>query len=44
MEQSQRVTGFDHQRLVLRQKFQVLLDQPILQPVLTNTAGFAIGN
>ena len=43
-EQTQRMTGFHHQRLVFRQLFQISLNQPVLEPVLTNLPGLSVGN
>ena len=41
-EQSQRMSGLDHECLLIRQYFEILLDQAILHPVLANLPGFAI--
>ena len=41
-EQSQRMSGLDHECLLARQYFEILLDQAILHPVLANLPGFAI--
>ena len=35
-------TGLDHECLLARQYFEILLDQAILHPVLANLPGFAI--
>ena len=41
-EQAERMSRLDHQRLILGEDFQVLLYNPVLQPVLANAAGFAV--
>ena len=41
-EQAERMSRLYHQRLVLGEDFQVLLDNPVLQPVLADAAGFAV--
>ncbi|MPN27009.1 hypothetical protein SDC9_174436 [bioreactor metagenome] len=41
-KQSERMSAFHHQRLVLCQLFQIHLNQAILHPVLTHLSGFAI--
>ena len=43
-KEPQRMPGFDHQRLVRGEDFEVLLDQAILQPVLADAARFAVGD
>ena len=43
MEQSQRMSGHDDQRLLVGQFLQILLDEPVLHPVLADLAGLAVG-
>ncbi len=43
MEQAQGMAGHDHQGLLVGQDFQILLDEPILHPVLAHLAGLAVG-
>ncbi|MPM57010.1 hypothetical protein SDC9_103827 [bioreactor metagenome] len=44
VEQSQRVTAHDHQRLLVGQHFQILLDETVLHPVLADLTGLAVGH
>ena len=43
-KQSQRVSGFHNQGLILRQFFEIFFDEPILQPVLAYRSGLTVGN
>jgi len=43
-KQAYGVTGRDHQRLGLAHLLQILLDQPVLHPVLEHLAGLAVGD
>ena len=43
-EQAHRVPGGDHQGLRLGHLLQVLLDQPVLHPVLEHLARLAVGD
>ncbi|MPM49461.1 hypothetical protein SDC9_96191 [bioreactor metagenome] len=43
-EQSQRMAGLEHQRLLVGQFFEVTLDEAVLQPVLAGLPGFAVGD
>ena len=36
------MSGLNHKCLLIRQYFEILLDQPVLHPVLANLPGFAI--
>ena len=42
LEQAQRVSALNNQRLVARQQLQVLLDKTVLHPVLAHLPGLAI--
>ena len=44
MKQSQRMPGFDHQGLLLGQLLQILLNQTILHPILTDLPSLSIRN
>ena len=44
MEQTQRMAGHDNQRLLIGQLLQILLDEPVLHPVLADLAGLAVGH
>ena len=44
LEQSQRVSAFDNERLVIGKDFEILLYQAVLHPVLAHLPGFAIGD
>ncbi|OPZ11118.1 MAG: hypothetical protein BWZ06_01777 [Bacteroidetes bacterium ADurb.BinA261] len=43
-EQTERMSAFDDECLVLRQFFEISFDEAVLHPVLTNLTGFAVGN
>ena len=43
-EEAQGVTGHHHQSLLVRQGFQIFLNQAILHPVLAHLAGLAVGH
>ena len=43
-KQSQRMSGLNDQCLLRSKFFEILLDQEVLHPVLTNLAGFTISN
>ena len=44
MEQAQGMAGHDHQGLLIGQLLQILLDEPVLHPVLADLAGLAVGH
>ena len=44
LEKPQRMSAFDDQCLFARQHFEVLLDEPVLHPVLTDLSRLTIGN
>ena len=44
LEQPQRMSTLDDERLILRQHLQILLDEPVLHPVLTHLARLTVGN
>ncbi len=44
VEQTQGVAGHDHQRLLVGQLLQILLDEAVLHPVLADLAGLAVGH
>ena len=43
-EQAQGMSAHHHKRLFPRQLFQIMLDQPVLHPILTDLPGFPISN
>ena len=44
VEQAQGVAGHNHQRLLIGHDLQILLDEPVLHPVLAHLARFAVGH
>ena len=44
LEKPQRMSAFDDQCLFARQHFEVLLDEPVLHPVLADLSRLTIGN
>ena len=44
VEQAQRVAGHNHQRLLIGHDLQILLDEPVLHPVLAHLPRLAVGH
>ena len=44
MEQTQRMTGHDNERLLVGQLLKILLDETVLHPVLADLTGLAVGD